>query len=381
MLTNANLIDQRLTNQHLTGPGLEKAGDVVAWLGAVQAQDYTGAKWAVGQRMQAADDGVLEQAFAQGEILRTHVMRPTWHFVAPADIRWLLALTAPRVNAVNAYMYRKLELDEALFGRSNEVIAAALQGGRQLTRSEIGDVLARAGIKAAGMRLGYILHRAELDAVICSGGRHGKQFTYALLHERAPQAKTLSHDEALAELTKRYFTSHGPAQVQDFAWWSGLTKTEAAAGLAMLEGQLISETIDDQTYWLVPAASVVKPAGPTAWLLPNYDEYLISYRNSGPVLNPAHVQLIEKSNPLFAHFIVIDGCMIGTWRREFKKDTVIITLNPFEPFSDVQCAAVYHQALRYGQFLGMTAEVRLTADRKLPGQPLSHPGSDQLSGL
>lgn len=209
---------QRLRNQGIAGATFKKPGDVVEWLAAVQAQDYAGAKWALGLRLQDATDDDVEQAFAEGAILRTHLLRPTWHFVTPADIRWMLALTAPRAHAVNADMSRKLELDNALFKRSNAALARALHGGRQLTRDELRGVLQKAGIATdGGLRLGYLLMRAELDGMVCSGARRGKQFTYALLDERAPHAKTLGREEALAELAQRYFVSRGPATVQDFA--------------------------------------------------------------------------------------------------------------------------------------------------------------------
>lgn len=352
-MTNLDIIHQRLNNQHLVGPLLEKPEEVVAWLGAVQAQDYAGAKWAVGQRVQGADDAAVERAFNEGAILRTHVMRPTWHFVAPADIRWLLALTAPRVHAVNAYMYRQLELDDELFGRSNRAIAEALGGGHYLTRVELGAVLGQAGIAAAGMRLGYIVHRTELDAIVCSGPRRGKQLTYALLDERAPQAKTLARDEALAELTKRYFTSHGPAMAQDFAWWSGLTMADIRAGLEMVKEALIQETIGDQTYWLAPDRPFTVAPSPTAYLLPNYDEYLISYRDSRPAFDPKYAPLFRSDNAVFSHFIVVDGCVVGTWKRTFQKKTVVIRLRSFEPLSEAHTQAIRAAAERYGSFLKM----------------------------
>jgi hypothetical protein len=353
-MTNLDIMHQRLTNQHLQGTAFEKPEDVVAWQGAVQAQDYAGAKWAVGQRVQGADDAAVERAFTEGAILRTHVMRPTWHFVAPADIRWLLALTAPRVHAVNATMYRQLELDDALFGRSNRAMAEALVGGQYLTRSELAAVLGQAGIVAEGMRLGYIVHRAELDAIVCSGPRRGKQFTYALLDERAPQAKSLERDEALAELTKRYFTSHGPAMVQDFAWWSGLTIADVWEGLDMVKDALIQETVGDQTYWLSPGRPVVTAPSPTAYLLPNYDEYLISYRDSRPAFEPEYAQLFALGNVVFSHFIVVDGRIIGSWQRTFQKKTVVIALRSFEPLSEAQSRAIHAAAERYGSFLGMS---------------------------
>src|SRR5262245_24524323 len=171
-------------------------------------------------------DDSIDELFNEGKILRTHVMRPTWHFVMPEDIRWMLKLTAPRINAVSAYYFRKMELDQAVLARSNAAISKALRG-KHLTREELGQVLGRAKIDAKGLRLIYLMIRAELDAVICSGPLRGKQFTYALLDERVPKCRTLKRDEALAELTIRYFTSHGPALLRDFVWWSGLTITDA----------------------------------------------------------------------------------------------------------------------------------------------------------
>lgn len=359
-MTELDIIRQRLNNQGLEDAAFEKPEEVVAWQGAVQAQDYAGAKWALGQRMREAGDATIEQAFNAGTILRTHVMRPTWHFVTPADIRWLLVLTAPRVNMINGTMYRQLELDEALFARSNEAIAEALAGGNYLTRAELGAVLARAGILAEGIRLGYLVHRAELDAVVCSGPRRGKQFTYALLDERAPQAKILARDEALAELTQRYFTSHGPALPQDFAWWSGLTLAEVRAGLEMVKNSLLQETVDGQTYWFSPDRPVVKAPSPAAYLLPNYDEYLVSYRDSRHAVEPGYVQLFMQRNVVFSHFVVVDGRVVGSWKRTFEKKTVVITLRLFEPWGEAQAQALRAAAERYGRFLGLP--VRLVDD-------------------
>src|SRR4051812_34415361 len=201
---------RRLAGQFLTTPGPETGAEVVRALGAVQAQDYAGAKWAVAQRTTGRSDAEIERELETGRILRTHVMRPTWHFVTPADIRWLIELTAGRVKAINASYHRQLGLDAATVARSNEVIAKSLQGGRFLTRAELGKALEQAGIDTAGLRVGFLTGAAELDAIICSGPRLGKQFTYALLEERAPQAKSLPREQALAELARRYFTSHGP---------------------------------------------------------------------------------------------------------------------------------------------------------------------------
>jgi len=212
-----NIIANRLYNQLISRPAFESPAEVVSWLGAVQAQDYAAAKWALGLRMKDGSDAALDRALADGTIIRTHVIRPTWHFVTPADIRWMLALTAPRVKAALSYNSHRLGLDASVYKRSGSVLAKALQGGKQLTRLELAAILRQRGIKTDNLGFIHILLHAELDAIICSGGRRGRQFTYALLEERVPHAQKLDRDEALAELTSRYFTSHGPATVQDYA--------------------------------------------------------------------------------------------------------------------------------------------------------------------
>jgi hypothetical protein len=300
--------------------------------------------------MQHATDDVIERAFTAGTILRTHVMRPTWHFVTPADIRWLLELTAPRVNALNVHHYRQLELDDALFRRSNAVIATTLQGGRQLTRAELGAVLAQAGIVADGIRLGYIIHRAELDAVVCSGPRRGKQFTYALLDERAPQARNLTRDEALAELTRRYYTGHGPATVRDFVWWSGLTVADAKAGLGMVASGLVHEEIDGQTYWFSASLPPAAEPSPAAFLLPAYDEFLVGYASFDKSRTAGRAAGEEV---IFNSSLVIGGRVAGSWRRTFNKGAVVIELAPFAPLTAAESEAVTIAARRYGEFVGM----------------------------
>ena len=229
--TPTELLTARLRNQQLIASTRRKPAQVVSWLCAMQAQDYPAAKWAIGlARARHARTRDVEQAFNDGLILRTHVLRPTWHFVAPEDIRWLLALSAPRIHATNAYYYRQAGLDAKTFAKSCAMIHRALEGGKTLTRAELAMHLKRAKVPADGLKLAYLMMHAELEGVICSGPRRGKQFTYALLDERAPATKPKTRDEALAELAKRYFASHGPATVRDFAWWSGLTTKDAQTG-------------------------------------------------------------------------------------------------------------------------------------------------------
>ncbi|MGH2495228.1 MAG: winged helix DNA-binding domain-containing protein [Ktedonobacteraceae bacterium] len=363
-MTNLNIAHQRLHNQFLSQQTFEKPEDVVQWLGAVQAQDYGAAKWALGLRLQNATDDIIEQAFTNGTILRTHVMRPTWHFVTPADIRWMLALTAPRVLATIAYYDRVLELDSASYVKSNAVLVKALQGGKQLTRAELASEFQRAGIACDHLqRLGHIIMHAELDGIICSGARRGKQFTYALLDERAPQTRTLDRDEALAEFVRRYFTSHGPATLQDFVWWSGLTMSDAKAGLEMVSSQLTSEVIEGQTYWFSTSMLSAHDLSETIYLLPNYDEYIVGYTERSAIFDVSHTTKLDaRGNVLFNHTIVIDGRVVGTWKRTMKKDMVIITPSLFVSLNEAETRALVAAANRYGEFLGLS--VNTTSPRE-----------------
>ncbi|MCX6047936.1 MAG: winged helix DNA-binding domain-containing protein [Chloroflexi bacterium] len=355
-MPNVEIAHQRLHNQLINQHTFDKPADVVQWLGAVQAQDYEGAKWAVGQRLNGLSDSAIEQACTEGAILRTHLLRPTWHFVTPVDIRWMLALTAPRVNLLLSHYYRKLGLDDALFAQSNAVLTQALQGGRQLTRAELGTILQQAGIATKDLlRLTHIMIRAELDGVVCSGAKRGKQFTYALLEERAPQAKFLSHEAALAELAKRYFTGHGPATLKDYVWWSGLTVADARAGIEMVQPQLNHAIIAGQTYWFATAPPLATWQMPIAHLLPNYDEYIVGYTDRSAVYDAQPIQNLDtRGNVLFNYIIVIDGKVVGTWKRTFKKEIVIVELTPFAPLSPTEFEAVTAAAQRYGEFLGLT---------------------------
>ncbi len=356
-MINLDIAHQRLHNQHITHRTLETPQALVEWMGAVQAQDFAAAKWALGLRLQGVTDDDIEQAFTDGTILRTHVMRPTWHFVSPADIRWLLTLTAPRVHAANAHYNRKLELDDAVFRCTHTVLANALQGGKQLTRDELALALQQAGIATKGeQRVTYIMMRAELDGIICSGARRGKQFTYALLAERAPQARSLDHDEALAELTMRYFTSHGPATIQDFVWWSGLTMADVKIGLAMVTSHLLHDTINGQTYWFSPSMPPVQDPPQMAYLIPNYDEYTVGYTDRSAIFNASHTDKLDPRGGLLTNTMVLDGQVIGTWKRTFTKNTVVIEANPFVPLSITESRAFAASANRYGEFLHMSVD-------------------------
>jgi hypothetical protein len=346
--------DRRLGAQQVAHHQFSEPGEVVEWLGAVQAQDYGAAKWAVALRLApGVTDANLEQAVGDGTILRTHVMRWTWQFVSPADLRWMLALVAPRLVTRSATRHRQLGLEAATFRRSNSAIEKALRGGRQLTREELAGVLGSVGISTAGQRLAYLLGWAEIHGVICSGARRGKQSTYALLDDRVPKhPRTLTRDESLAELAFRYFRSRGPATVADFVWWSGLSPSDGRAGLEFVKAKLVSEVIGGQTHWR-GEGGVGRVASATVHLLPAFDEYLVAYRNRDAVLDPKHVKRINAGGGLLAPCIVAGGRVIGIWRRTLTTTTVTIELRPFQGIEAPAPRALDDAATRYAHFLGL----------------------------
>lgn len=326
----------------------------MSWLGALQAQDYGGALWSIGLRMAGASEPDIEQAIAERAIVRTWPMRGTLHFVAANDVRWMLGLLTPRVIAGSASRYRQLDLDDTIVARSKEVFAKALQGGKQLTRDEMLQPLEQANIATVGQRGYHLLRRSAQDGLICFGPRRGKQQTFTLLDEWIPQTKPLARDEALAELARRYFTSHGPATLQDLVRWAGITTAEAKIGLEAAGKQVIQETIADRVYWMSSDGPDLSIGMESTYLLPGFDEYLLGYGDRSAVLDPADAERIcPGGNGMFSPTIVIDGQVAGAWKRTFKKGAVAVEWTPFRALTSLENHALSAAAERYGAFLGM----------------------------
>lgn len=358
-MTKTEIIKYRLLNQQIAETKFTKPNEIVAWLAAMQSQEFAMAKWAIGLRLKGLKDADVEKAFNKGEILRTHILRPTWHFITPKDICWMLALTAPRVNAFNKYYYRKYNLDNKIFKRCNDTFIKILEGGKQLTRTALKSALERVKVKADGIRLGLIMMKAELDGIICSGARIGKQFSYALLKERAPGALVLRYEEALTELTIRYFKSRGPAAIQDFVWWSGLSNKEAKAGIAMLDKEFTRETIDGKEYIFSTSIAETFASGltfkknklQTTFLMPDYDEYGISYKDRSAIFTAKNVlSEPEGGNNTYSHALVIDGRVAGTWKRYLKNNTVAVETTFFTALNKRQQEAVKKAVKTYRTF-------------------------------
>ena len=352
--TLSRIADQRLRNQRLTRPGPRRAEDVVAWMGALQAQEYGPAKWGLALRSPpGTTDAAIERAIDKGRILRTHILRPTWHFVAAADIRWMLDLTAPQVHR-RMYPYDQLlGLDPGVMTRAVDVLERALGEHRYLTRRELGAELGRAGLPAKSMELAHIAMHAELEGVICSGPRRGKQSTYALLADRAPNAKSLPIDEALAELTRRYLRGHEPATIRDFVWWSGLKTSDAKRGLEMNRARY--HDVDGVRYWSLGRDSTgARRRSGTVHLLPIYDEYLVAYRDHHVVPRPAYL----LGN--FQHALVIGGQVAGTWRTGPSRNGVAVLLKTLRPLTGSERRMLAREVTRYSRFLGAPVLLSVT---------------------
>jgi hypothetical protein len=346
------LLNVRLKNQKLVASTLRAPADIVQWLGAVQAQDYVGAKWALALRGRGITDRIVEDAFASGAILRTHVLRPTWHFVTPADIGWMISLNCNRLRRINKTYAERLELDDKLLTRARTILERALTGGRALTRSEISETLRRAGIEASGQRLAHLLFDLEQQAAICSGPRRGKQFTYALFSDRVPATALVCRDEALARLAQRYFQSHGPATLRDFCWWSGLTMRDAREAVALA-------AVDP-----LPAPPPLQRVAGAHFLLPNFDEYLVAYRDRSAVIDPARSRNLGVfTSAEHPHQLIIDGRVAGSWKRTISDTLLSVDAWPYRRLTSPQRAAVARSVERQGAFLGIPARLRMTSSK------------------
>jgi len=354
----SELLSLRLANQRLQGQLFANPVEMVRWFGIVQSQDYSGAAWAVSQRVQASTEVAFSISFARGEIIRTHLFRPTWHFVLPEDSGWMLDLARPQMLKAGRSQWRALELEEAVFERSNEIIVRALESERHLTRQALANHLEAAGVIVGnGVRLAHLMARAEVEGLICSGPPQGKQQTYTLLKRSGP---TYAREEALAHLALRYFVSHGPATLRDFSWWSGLGMTNARMGLEAISSQLVHEKSGEDDYWF--ASSPVSELKSTIHLLPNYDEYVVSYTNRSMLFDTTHkTKLDSRQNPLFNNLIIINGRIGGTWKRVIKKTSVVIQPTFFLPPSAYEVEYFAAVVDRYGSYLGLPASVMVDA--------------------
>jgi hypothetical protein len=350
------LTRRRLSNQQIAGPRFTTPGELVRWMGAVQAQDYLGSLWAVGLRLPSTTESDIVDAVAARTIVRTWPMRGTLHYVPAADVRWMLGLLTPRVLARGAGRYRELELDAASFVRSAKILARALKG-RPLTRAETYAALQRGGVSPEGQRGIHILGHLAQQGLICYGPRKGKQPTFVLLAEWLPPSPAMGRERALGTLAERYFASHGPATVHDFAWWTGLLLKDAQEAIEAAGSKLVGESHDGRR-WFSGAAPHprAKPRRHAAVLLPPWDEYIVAYKDRAAALDPPAGR-DERVYAVGLSLVVVDGRVRGSWRRERSGATVRIRLSYWSGVTGEERRAVAAAAERYGLFLGRPVQV------------------------
>jgi hypothetical protein len=354
--TRRELATLRLASQRLAEPaeGTTPAATVRHLL-AMQAQDFAGAKWSVGVRSPGSTDAAIDAALAAGEIVRSWPMRGTLHFVAPDDLGWMLRLTSARTIQSAAGRHRQLELTEPEFERARDVAVAELSGGRALSRDALLASFVAAGIPVTGQRGIHIVQRLSLWGVLVFGplqpGAAGKanQQTFVLLDEWVRAPRSLERDEALGEFALRYFTGHGPATVRDFAWWSSLTLADARTGLAIARDRL-DELDHDGTGYFLPRDA--RAAASATLALPGFDEFLLGYQDRGAALAPEHAEVIVPGkNGLFLPTIVVDGEVVGTWRRTLSAKGVTVDAQPFAALSAAQRRGFDVAIARYAAFV------------------------------
>jgi hypothetical protein len=351
-MTPDDILDLRQRNQGLVTATFRKPEEVVSWFGAVQAQDYLGALWALGLRTRASTEASVEAAEARRAIVRTWPMRGTLHFVAAADVRWMTGLLAPRVLARNAARFkREFDVDARLIQRAREVITRELAGGKRLERNELYAKLDARGIRTSGSRGLHILLWLAMEGTICLAGRQEKQHTFALLDEWIPAVKPLERDAALRELARRYFTSHGPATQRDLMWWAGITVKDARAAIDAAKGVLTSARVDGADYWWrEPPGARRARRGPVVKLLPPFDEYTVAYQDRS-LLVPGR----SPGYGVLGSVIVIDGRIAGEWRRRLlagRSGGVAVTTRLRRRLTPAERAALADAIEGYARHLG-----------------------------
>lgn len=327
----------------------------------MQAQDYPMAKWAIGSRLKETSDNAIESSYNKGEILRIHLLRPTWHFVSADDIYWMLQLSSTKIKSSLKSRHSQLELSDKIIVKTTNIIEKALSKESYMTRDELADEFSKAAIRTNENRLSHILFCAEMDGIICSGPLKKNKLTYALLQERVPYKKEFSRDESLAELAKRYFKSRCPATLADFIWWSNLSVTDARKAVQLIKNDFHSESIGESVYYVPDSEGPVTRRN-TVHLLPAFDEFLISYRDRSSSLSEVHNKRTVSDNGIFYPLIVKNGQVAGTWRRITKKNKVIVTVVLFQQHDETSLKLIRNKVNEFGRFLGKDTEVTLKTE-------------------
>ncbi len=352
--TSAQLAMLRLQHQHIHAANLQKPVEVARHMGALQAQDYDMAKWAIGLRIEQGSEAAVEEALSKGELIRSHLLRPTWHIVAADDYRWILELSAPQLKKVAASYNKQVGLDEATLKKSYKLISKLLQQQQHLTRDEIMQVLRKSSIETDTLRSAHIMFHAELNGLVCQGVRNGKQLTYALLDERISKSTSLTREESLVRLALIYFTSHAPATMQDFSWWSGLSKGDARKAIDLTGSALNRMVFENNTYYFTQNDLVLNTHQKSIFMLPAFDEFLVGYADRSASLAKEFNRQVITVNGIFKPTIIIDGKVAGVWKRMTKPTHIVIEIIPFGKPNKQMKQNIKERFIEYGLYSNQT---------------------------
>jgi hypothetical protein len=374
-MDHATVLAQRLATQRLSSAPLPRAADAVRLLTCVQSQERDHAFFSLAMRSRKDRYAAVQREFDAGAFVRTHILRPTWHFVAPEDLRWILALTSPRVLSSMGARHRQLGLDDTRrLGDGFELLAKLLQDKHFLTRPELGEAFVERGSPIRpGEQLGHLLIVAEMRGLVCSGPMKGVHHSYALVDEVIAPTPERSRDEAVVELVRRFFSGHGPASVKDFTRWATLTVSDTKAALAQLGDHLEEVEISGIPHWFDPAEVRRRsPAAPAAYLFPTYDEAVLTYPQVNFSALPDH-PYAEHTDPFWAS-VVLDGTNVGLWKRTVRADAVQVEVRLAPAVSTRGRTQVRVAAQRLAGFLGR--DLSLVENEGTPhlwGGELGHP--------
>jgi len=357
-MTLSDIAQLRLINQRIARSDFKTPADVVRHMGAMQAQDYPGVKWAIGLRLPDSTETGIEQAVRDRTILRTWPQRGTIHFVVPEEVRWRLSLSTPRILAGAKRRHENLKLGQATFDKALDLFTNALRGDKQLSRPNMMKVLDDGGITTAGQRGYHILWYLAQNGHLCFGPLDGKQVTFALLNEWVPKTDDIPRAEALKRITESYFRSHGPATMQDLMWWSGMTAVDIKSGIESAKHSLVSADVGGKIYWMVRELPTIELSKNAVYLLPSFDELILGYKDRTPTLDVEHMpKIVPGMNGMFAATIVINGKVEAVWRRTIKKSEIIVELAPFSKFNSAQIRAIHDAVTSYGNYLQLKSKI------------------------
>lgn len=314
-MNSSDILKIRLYNQLLAGHSLNDPQEIVAYMGAMQAQAFDMARWGIGVRLPGSTNKDIEEAINQTKIVRTHILRPTWHFVSAEDIHWMIDLSGPRLKPVYKSYGKMSGIDHSVYMQIWPLVENLLMGDNHLTQKEIETHLLERKTVMHEYAVQYALRHAELDGLVCNGRINGYKQTFCLLQERVPKKQSLAREEMLERLARKFFTSHNPATIDDFIWWSGLLASDAKKALSLIQEDFIQEEINGRTFWMKNDIKIPGDEEVSALLLPQFDEMVVSYKNRSEMISDEHYGKVMTKNGLFSPTVMLDGRIIGSWKK------------------------------------------------------------------